>query len=60
MNYVYQHLPLQDIPKLNQIAIFGLKIYHLATRIRDWAPLCLVEELSNPEEGRGLFLRNLP
>jgi hypothetical protein len=27
----YQHLPLQDLPKITQIGIFGLKIYHLAT-----------------------------
>jgi hypothetical protein len=26
-NYLYQHLPLQDPPKLTQIAIFGLKIH---------------------------------
>jgi hypothetical protein len=28
---IYQNLILQDPPKLTQIAIFGLKIYHLAT-----------------------------
>jgi hypothetical protein len=28
---IYQHLPLQDPPKFNQIGILGLKKYHLAT-----------------------------
>jgi hypothetical protein len=28
-----QHLPLLDPPKLTQILIFGLKIYHLTTLI---------------------------
>jgi hypothetical protein len=28
---IYQHLPLQYPPKFNQIWIFGLKTYHLAT-----------------------------
>jgi hypothetical protein len=28
---IYQRLPLQDPPKLNQIGIFGLKINYLAT-----------------------------
>jgi hypothetical protein len=28
---INQHLPLQDPPRLNQIWIFGLKIFHLAT-----------------------------
>jgi hypothetical protein len=27
----YQHLPLQGLPKLSEIGIFGLKVYHLAT-----------------------------
>jgi hypothetical protein len=31
VNVIYQHLPLQDPPKLTQIGIFGLKICHLAT-----------------------------
>jgi hypothetical protein len=40
IDYVYQHLPLQDPPKFTQIDIFGLKIWHLATllgkhRIKD-------------------------
>jgi hypothetical protein len=26
----YQHLTLQDTPKITQSSIFGLKIYHLA------------------------------
>jgi hypothetical protein len=30
---IYQHLPLHGPPKFIQIAIFGLKIYHLATLI---------------------------
>jgi hypothetical protein len=30
---ISHHLPLQDPPKFTQIAIFGLKIYHLATLI---------------------------
>jgi hypothetical protein len=30
---LYQHLPLQDPPKSTQIAIFGLKICHLATLV---------------------------
>jgi hypothetical protein len=29
----YQHLPLQGPPKLIQIWIFGLKIYHLAAQV---------------------------
>jgi hypothetical protein len=29
----YQHLSLQDTPKVSQIGIFGLKIYHLATLV---------------------------
>jgi cytochrome c len=33
---IYQRLPLQDSPKLTQIGIFGLKIYHLATLC--WSP----------------------
>jgi hypothetical protein len=28
---IYQHLPLQDPPKITQIWVFGMKIYHLAT-----------------------------
>jgi hypothetical protein len=28
---LYQHLPLQDLPKFTQTWIYGLKIYHLAT-----------------------------
>jgi hypothetical protein len=28
---IYQHLPLQNPPKIVQIGIFGLNIYHLAT-----------------------------
>jgi hypothetical protein len=28
---IFQHLPLQDPPKLTQIGIFGLKRNHLAT-----------------------------
>jgi hypothetical protein len=32
---IYQHLPLQDPPKFTPIAIFGLKICHLATLIRN-------------------------
>jgi hypothetical protein len=28
---IYQRLSLQDTPKLTQIWIFGLKIYHVAT-----------------------------
>jgi hypothetical protein len=28
-------LPLQDPPKFTQIGIFGLKMYHLATLVRD-------------------------
>jgi hypothetical protein len=28
---IYQHLPLQDLPKVTQIGILGLKINHLAT-----------------------------
>jgi hypothetical protein len=28
---IYQHLPLQDLPKFTQIGILGLKICHLAT-----------------------------
>jgi hypothetical protein len=31
---IYQHLPLQDPPKFIKIAMFGLKIYHLATLAR--------------------------
>jgi hypothetical protein len=30
---IYQHLPLEEPPKFAQIAIFGLKIYHLATLV---------------------------
>jgi hypothetical protein len=30
---IYQHLPLQDPPKITQILIFGLKMYRLATRV---------------------------
>jgi hypothetical protein len=30
---IHQHLSLQDPLKLNQIWIFGLKIYHLATLV---------------------------
>jgi hypothetical protein len=36
VKYMYQHLPLQDPPKITQIAIFGLKIHHLATL--QWIP----------------------
>jgi hypothetical protein len=28
-----RHYPLQDPPKFNQIGIFGLKTYHLATQL---------------------------
>jgi hypothetical protein len=28
---IYQHLPLQDPPRITQFGIFGLKLYHLAT-----------------------------
>jgi hypothetical protein len=28
---IYQHFSFQDPPKITQIGIFGLKIYHLAT-----------------------------
>jgi hypothetical protein len=31
MAILYQHLPFQDPPKFTQIAIFGLKLRHLAT-----------------------------
>jgi hypothetical protein len=31
---IYRHLPLQDPAKITQIAIFGLKIYHLATLLK--------------------------
>jgi hypothetical protein len=31
IKYLYQHLPLQDLPKLIRIWIFGLKTNHLAT-----------------------------
>jgi hypothetical protein len=27
----WPHLPLQNLPKVTQIGLFGLKIYHLAT-----------------------------
>jgi hypothetical protein len=30
---VYQLFSLQDTPKIIQIGIFGLKIYHLATQV---------------------------
>jgi hypothetical protein len=30
----YQHFPFQGPPKFTQIAIFGLKINHLATLLR--------------------------
>jgi hypothetical protein len=30
VNKIYQHIQLQDPPKFTQIAIFGLKIHHLA------------------------------
>jgi hypothetical protein len=30
---MYQHLPLQDPPKVTQIWIFGLKTNHLATLV---------------------------
>jgi hypothetical protein len=32
-NNIYQHLPLHDPPKLIEIGIFGLQIYHLATLV---------------------------
>jgi hypothetical protein len=32
---IYQHFPSRDAPKLTQIVIFGLKIYHLATLVRN-------------------------
>jgi hypothetical protein len=32
---IYQHLPIQGPPKYNKIGTFGLKIYHLATLVRD-------------------------
>jgi hypothetical protein len=31
IKYIYQHVPLQDPPKFNQIWILVLKINHLAT-----------------------------
>jgi hypothetical protein len=31
INYIYQHLPMQDPPKFTQIWIFGLITNHLAT-----------------------------
>jgi hypothetical protein len=34
---IYQHLPLQDPPKFIKIAMFGLKIYHLATLFHTWS-----------------------
>jgi hypothetical protein len=33
-NRIYQHLPLQYLPKLTQIGIFDSKICHLATLLR--------------------------
>jgi hypothetical protein len=37
---IYQHFPLQDLPKFTQIGIFGLKTNHLATHISTFS-LCL-------------------
>jgi hypothetical protein len=37
----YVHLPLQDFPKITQIGIFGLKIYHLATLVPIFYPFSL-------------------
>jgi hypothetical protein len=31
---IYQHFPMQNLPKFTQIGIFGLKICHLATPFR--------------------------
>jgi hypothetical protein len=33
---IYQHLPLKDPSKFNQIGIFGMKINHLATLVTSW------------------------
>jgi hypothetical protein len=30
---IYKHRPLQAPPKITQIGIFGVKIYHLATLV---------------------------
>jgi hypothetical protein len=32
---LYQHCPLQEPRKFTQIGIFGLKIHHLATLVRN-------------------------
>jgi hypothetical protein len=50
MTKIYQHLPLQDPPTLTQIAIFGLKIYHLATLLTPYlifgnASICVFVDL---------------
>jgi hypothetical protein len=61
---IYQHFPLRDPPKFTQVAIFGLKIYHLATpvafdvkKFTIQLRLCCEEMLQTPEEeSEGSFL----
>jgi hypothetical protein len=45
---IYQHLPLHDPPKYNQIGIFGLKIYHLATLANSLDLFCSFFKTTTP------------
>jgi hypothetical protein len=36
IKWPHQHLPLQNPLKITQIAIFGFKMYHLATLSSSW------------------------
>jgi hypothetical protein len=44
---IYKHFPLQDPPKVTQIKIFGLKIYHLATLLTLAASICRPDQPVN-------------